>query len=353
MATACTDDPLVSMPASDGGSGSQTSFEPPSSTSETTAEPPITSTLPTTGSASTGELTATSGPDGSICGDGVVGEEEQCDLGEANANAGACTLECKLASCGDGLVQEGIEQCDFGLGNDDSYDGCLDCAFGPRCGDGLLQAEHEICDRGALNGTGVTDDELAPCSLVCGYFGRLLFITSQQYSGNLGGVSGADLKCQAAAAAAGLEHAHTYRAWLSDNFQAPETRFDQWELPGVPVILPGGVVVADDLADLVGNGPHTGIARTELGDSVFNRPVWTNTSAFGEIFSIDDHCENWLAADIMLVARRGFNALVLEQGVDWDLWRAERWWTSFETSQCKQLAHLYCIDDGFVLEQER
>ncbi|MCY1056739.1 hypothetical protein [Nannocystis sp. SCPEA4] len=351
LGTACTDDPLPSMPATGSGSGSPTSFDPPSSSS-TTSEHPTTTEPTTSSTTSTGDLST--GPDGSVCGDGIVGDDEQCDLGDANANTGACTLECKHASCGDGLVHEGVEQCDFGLGNDDSYNGCrpLDCQYGPRCGDGVLDVEHEICDRGELNGTGVTDDEFAPCSLMCGYFGRLLFMTSQKFDGDLGGVSGADLKCHAAASAAGLPNANKYRAWLSDNFQSPETRFDQWDLPGVPVILTGGLIVADDLLDLVDNGPHTGIARTEFGEALFKERVWTNTSAFGEIFSIDDHCDNWLAADGLLQARSGINALVVEDGPEWDSWRAERWWTSFAGLTCSAFAHLYCIDDGFVLEQE-
>jgi hypothetical protein len=352
FATACTDDPLVSTPASDGGSGSPTSFDPP--LTATTTEQPTTTEPGTTGTTSTGEPTSTTTPDGSVCGDGVVGELEQCDLGDANANTGACTLQCKLAVCGDGLVHEGVEQCDFGQGNDDDYDGCrpLDCQYGPRCGDGILDVEHEICDRGELNGTGVTDDEFAPCSLMCGYYGRLLFITRQQFDGDLGGVSGADLKCHAAASAAGLPNANMYRAWISDNFQSPETRFDQWDLPGVPVILHGGLVVADDLLDLVDNGPRTGIARTELGEAVFKQRVWTTTSAFGEIFSIDDHCDNWLAAGGGFEARRGLNALDVEDGPDWDDWRSQRWWTSYASLICSQSARLYCIDDGFVLEQE-
>lgn len=356
LVSSCTDDPLVSTPASDGqsASGSPTSFDPPSTMPTTTSEQPTTTEPDTTSTVSTGDLTSTTTPDGSLCGDGVVGALEQCDLGGANANTGACTLECKHAACGDGLVHEGVEQCDFGLGNDESYDGCqpLDCQWGPRCGDGVLDVEHEICDRGELNGTGLTDDELAPCSVTCGFYGRLVFITAQQFRGDLGGVSGADLKCQAAASQAGLPNANKYRAWISDNFQSPATRFDQWDLPGVPVILTGGLVVADDLLDLVDNGPHTGIARTETGEALYDEAVWTNTSAFGDIFSIDDHCDGWLSTDQQFAARRGRNALIVEDGAEWLAWREERWWSSYLNLRCDKFARLYCIDDGFVLEQE-
>ncbi|MFZ6182429.1 hypothetical protein [Nannocystis pusilla] len=352
--TACTDDPLVSMPASDGESASdgQTSFDP-LPTSSTTLEP--TTTEPgTTRDVSTDLTSASTTSVQPVCGDDIAEGAEECDFGKANADDAGCTIECKLATCGDGLVWEGVEQCDMGAGNSDEYGGCRPdtCHWAARCGDGVVDPAHELCDRGDQNGSGVSDDEFAPCDLHCGYYGRLLFITTQAYDGELGGVSGADLKCHAAASEAGLPHSNAYRAWISDDFQSPVTRFEQWEL-AVPLILSGGLVVAEDLLDLVDNGPRIGIARTELGDSLIQQPVWTNTSAFGETFSISDHCEAWLSASDLATARQGLNALAVEDGPDWESWRDERWWTSYLNQRCNKLAHLYCIDDGFVLEQER
>ncbi|MDC0722463.1 hypothetical protein [Nannocystis bainbridge] len=340
------------MPASDGqsASGGPTSFDPPAASD---AVEPTTTEAGSTSEASTSATGATA-PDQPVCGDDVAEGLEECDLGKANADNGACTLECKLATCGDGLVWEGVEQCDMGGGNSDEYGGCRPdtCHWAARCGDGILDADHELCDRGELNGTGITEDEFAPCDLACGFFGRPFFITSQMFTGALGGVSGADLKCRTAAAKAGLPNATSYRAWISDDFQSPATRFEQWDL-AVPLILVGGVVVADDLLDLVDNGPHTGIARTETGQAVAQEFVWTNTSAFGEIFNVTDHCDGWLSASPAQEARQGLNSVAVEQGPDWDSWRDERWWTSSITQECDRLAHLYCIDDGFVLEQER
>jgi cysteine-rich repeat protein len=48
------------------------------------------------------------------CGDGSVGEAEECDDATANDDFGACTHECSINICGDGLVFEGAEQCDDG-----------------------------------------------------------------------------------------------------------------------------------------------------------------------------------------------------------------------------------------------
>lgn len=112
-------------------------------------------------------------------------------------------------------------------------------------------------------------------------------------------------------------------------------------------------MVADDLLDLVDYGPHTGISRTEMGEVIHQELVWTNTSAFGEIFSDTDHCDEWLSTSDLREARQGLNALTVEDGPDWDTWRDERWWTSYLNLRCHWLARLYCIDDGFVLEEER
>jgi|GEM_PF-2450053 len=88
----------------------------------------------------------------SICGDGVVDQGEECDLGSANSDNGECTSTCKVAVCGDGLVHAGVEDCDD-AGN--SAECNEDCTVSV-CGDGKLNpAAGESCeDNGAVdNGT--------------------------------------------------------------------------------------------------------------------------------------------------------------------------------------------------------
>lgn len=50
------------------------------------------------------------------CGNGVLEDDEECDLGFANAADGACTPECALPRCGDGLLAAD-ETCDEGEAN--------------------------------------------------------------------------------------------------------------------------------------------------------------------------------------------------------------------------------------------
>jgi cysteine-rich repeat protein len=96
------------------------------------------------------------------CGDGNLYEGfEECDDGNF-ANTDDCITGCKLATCGDGFVQDGVEICDDG--NDDEADGCTSSCTPGVCGDGVLQAG-EQCD----DGNDVTSDECPACQLAfCG-----------------------------------------------------------------------------------------------------------------------------------------------------------------------------------------
>ncbi|MFY0542118.1 hypothetical protein [Nannocystis pusilla] len=105
-------------------------------------------TEPTTGEPTTSEPGTTGEP---VCGDGFVDADEQCDLGPDNADDGACTSDCRNATCGDGLVAKDAEECD--LGPDNADDGaCTTACLLPRCGDGVLNGG-EVCDDGTNDGT--------------------------------------------------------------------------------------------------------------------------------------------------------------------------------------------------------
>jgi cysteine-rich repeat protein len=86
------------------------------------------------------------GDDAAICGNGVVEDGEDCDDGNNN-DRDACTNQCTNARCGDGIVQNGVEQCDDG--NNNNLDSCTNTCTNARCGDGFVQAGEE-CDDGNL-----------------------------------------------------------------------------------------------------------------------------------------------------------------------------------------------------------
>jgi len=100
--------------------------------------------------------------EGEACGNGVVEGDEECDAGAANDDAAACTSACKLAICGDNLVQDNLEQCDTGVESATCDD---DCTL-PECGDGVInEAAGETCDDGNLDPSDDCTDQclLATC----------------------------------------------------------------------------------------------------------------------------------------------------------------------------------------------
>jgi len=87
-----------------------------------------------------------------VCGNGVVDSDcEQCDDGAANSDTrpGACRANCRVAHCGDAVVDPN-EACDDG--NVQSCDGCsATCKLDTTaaCGDGIIRPDcGEQCDDG-------------------------------------------------------------------------------------------------------------------------------------------------------------------------------------------------------------
>lgn len=157
------------------------------------------------------------------------------------------------------------------------------------CGDGQLD-EAEECDDGAqVSGDG--------CSSSCIKEFRRVFVTSQVFTGDLGGVEGADEKCQSAAEAAGLPG--EYRAWLSTPVASPA----DWPVHStVPYRQINGVDVAGDWEQLLVGPLTNGIYVSEWGGDAGvgmhscipdSRPVWTNTQTDATSYTSDMHCGNW------------------------------------------------------------
>src|SRR5690606_14819559 len=74
------------------------------------------------------------------CGDGNPDTGEACDDGN-QSNTDACLTSCAAASCGDGFLRTGVEECDDGDDNSDSEpDACrMSCAVA-SCGDDVVDS---------------------------------------------------------------------------------------------------------------------------------------------------------------------------------------------------------------------
>jgi hypothetical protein len=151
----------------------------------------------------------------------------------------------------------------------------------------------------------------------------LVFASSEKYLGSLGGLYGADQKCQALAMDAGLPG--VFIAWLSS---ADSLALDR--LPDAGFVLLNDRKVVLSKFDLVsGKNLLTGINMTEKGEELTGyEPVWTGTGKDG---SLTKTCYNWMGGDN--VAKGGVAGEI-------DL----NWTDSWQTSSCGDFkARLYCF----------
>ena len=192
------------------------------------------------------------------------------------------------------------------------------------CGDGHLD-NGEDCDDGPL-ATG--------CSSSCKLY-RRVFVTSQVFTGDLGGLDGADAKCQAAAQA--VELSGIYLAWLSSADASPSSRFIKSTIPYR--LLNGSDVVAN-WADLTDGSLAAGINVSEVnggpGKGMHScvpdtAPiVWTSTKDSGSATGGMYACNQWTAL-------AGEGSAGLAGSVDFT-------WTSNCLAECGDEAALYCVE---------
>ncbi len=122
---------------------------------------------------------------------------------------------------------------------------------------------------------------------------RTVFLSSVQYSGALGGLVGADAKCQANASAAGLRG--VYRAWLADSTHSAATRLTH---APVPYVLVSGLAIARSWTDLLSDsGLLVLFDLNELGQRISSHPpstqtFWSGSDRWGAPVA-DRTCGDW------------------------------------------------------------
>jgi hypothetical protein len=169
--------------------------------------------------------------------------------------------------------------------------------------------------------------------MVCTKEFRRVFVTSQVWSGDLGGLEGADQKCQDAADAAGLPG--VYKAWLSTTAVSPIETFVHSLVPYRQI---DDVEIAADWPDLLSGTLNNGIFVSEVGgppgagvhDCVPDtaRPVWTNTDNNGKKY--DKDCDGWTGSGTAYSGQAGAIA--------------SDWTTHCEIDCVLNTAALYCFE---------
>ncbi len=166
---------------------------------------------------------------------------------------------------------------------------------------------------------------------------KRVFVTSTTYDGNLGGLSGADSKCQARADAAGLPG--TFKAWLSNSTTNAADRLDH---STVDYVMTNGTVVANGWSDLTDGSLDAGICRTETGTQVNScgfsyAIVWSNTAGNGTKLTSNQgsFCLDWTSNQSGEFANLGGGTNITDS-----------YWTYYAggTDACNVSKRLYCFE---------
>ena len=158
---------------------------------------------------------------------------------------------------------------------------------------------------------------------------KTVFITSQVFSGDLGGIAGADATCNALASAAGL--AGTYKAWIAGLGGSPALYFTKESLP---YRLVDGTQVAESWAGLVDQIIDHAIDLDEYGAQSAAYEVWSNTDYDGSAVysSYVSNCRGWTDSTAGYYGGTGW---VPQPGESWSYYNDRR---------CDDQLPFYCFE---------
>jgi hypothetical protein len=231
-----------------------------------------------------------------------------CDPYELSPSGQSCAERASLGDCTRGIAPidpaTGSAQCDF-----DRYSCCdLETSQCAICRN--YQRDPAYLYR--LDFSGACGDA------------RYVFVTSAVYDGDLGGLRGADAKCQARADAAKL--GGKFRAWLSDGAIEARSRIDAKG----PYVRTDGEPVAADLGDLLAATLENPLSINEYGSPItVDLVAWTGTSPSGA--RIAPSCSSWTRNQ------------VLDYGVAGATDSTASRWTDDQNRSCSTLRRLYCF----------
>ncbi len=238
------------------------------------------------------------------------------------------------------------------------------------CGDPGLQGEAIPPDASDPGPGADAAPDASPCGDTCnagmrcvaGECERAVFATSGRFDGNLGGLAGADARCQAAATAAGLRH--TFKAWLSDATVHAKDRLDRGG-SGYRLLGPDGPLVATSIDAMLITITYpmptlvmsARIDRDEYGEpSVEPLLAWTGTRPDGTSWDSVEWtndsltCENWTTTAHSETCGQPGYCLYGRAGKMHDLnylgepEPSDITWTSYAGYWCEQQFRLYCFE---------
>lgn len=177
---------------------------------------------------------------------------------------------------------------------------------------------------------------------------KLVFVTSLQYTAGLGGLAGADAKCQSLATAA--QRQGTFKAWLSDSKSSPASRFSEACKGGGPFVLADGTLVAADWGQLTSGKLLHAISLTEKGTAPptgkacgdgKGTGIWTGTLNNGAIDTthIAGECADWTTSAMTYSGQ-----MVWGNPASTQSWSSDSNCSLFGATICSRSASLFCFE---------
>ena len=160
---------------------------------------------------------------------------------------------------------------------------------------------------------------------------KTIFVTGVTYNGNLGGLAGADAKCEEIAHTSLVISGH-YKAWLSDSQTHARDRLTHHN---GPYRLPNGELVALDWDDLVDGALLHAITVSQGGSGPGDNLAYTATNPDGTLqppIGVFGNCGDWTTT---AAGYSGFVGLV-----HW----SDSNWTQASGVTCPTKKALYCIE---------
>jgi len=140
---------------------------------------------------------------------------------------------------------------------------------------------------------------------------RVVFVTSLDYSGNLGGIAGADAKCQALADQSSIARikGRTFLAWVSTSMTPASVRMVHGTQP---YVLGDCTTIAASWSDLTDGNLQNGISVDQLGGNQ-GGSAWTGTNSTNASFG-GASCADWTS---MALGMKGVGGNVGGNGGGW------------------------------------
>jgi hypothetical protein len=241
------------------------------------------------------------------------------------ANNTPCTDDGNV--CTDDMCQNGICSHTFNTASCDDGDACSSddvCNLGQCVGNPGIESCVNSLDDDCDNDIDQFDIDCVPENL-------RIFLSSTTYQGDLGGFSGADMKCQTRADAAAL--GGVWIALVSDNNSNAIDRLVNCNNKAWILLSGPPNVVADDKQDLFDETIQQAINVDEFANDVKDGYAWTGTLSNG--IAGDTNCENWTQNDNQIFGIRGSAELTKN---------IPNSWVNFQSSRCHQERHLFCME---------